>query len=96
MKKYFLMTSYGETCGDFFEVREDEDVKEKAVDEYYKWVNNPKYFDRSQEIPKEALYKMFEDDSEEDEGGETISIVEVVNKDFYNSEEWEKMKNENN
>jgi hypothetical protein len=79
MKKYFLITDYGETCGDFFEVKEGEDVKEKAIDEYYKWINNPEYFDRSQEIPRETLYKMFKDDSEEDEGGGTVNIVEVVN-----------------
>ena len=84
------MTSYGETCGDFFEVNEGEDVKEKAVDEYYKWINNPKYFNRSQEIPREALYEMFADDSEEDEGGTTISIIEVAGESFYKSEESEK------
>jgi len=78
MPSYFLVTDLGEICGGIFEVIEGEDLKEKAVDEYYKWINNPKYFERSQEIPKECLYQMFDDDSEEDEGGTTISIVKVA------------------
>jgi hypothetical protein len=87
MPNYSLVTDLGEICGGIFEVIEGEDLKEKAVDEYYKWINNPKYFERSQEIPKECLYQMFDDDSEADEGGGRINIIKVIDDEFLQKKE---------